>query len=381
MKWFITASIVALGLLASNANANNVAVSIRGGSLYVYGDDGANDIKIMSTQAGSITVSGVVTTVNDGNTPVTLNGWTSGIFVYLSNGDDSAWLQSGNVLGATHFDLGNGNDEVLIGDGASLPAEYLTDELLALFPDSMEALSGANLRLNQSLTVLGFAGQDSVYVANCTVVGFATFDMGNSADDVYLGTDSGVTATFFENSVVVVPGTGADSTSVSQVRIKNDLIVDDPTNASIVDVFGSRIGGNLMIFTSLGVDYVNVESVTVIGLLKTILKDANDKLILSDVVANRIEFFLGIGNDQVVATDVETPNLLVFLEDGTDKSTIQQSAITNSYYYGAGGDDYFTIQSSTGANAYIYGDSGTDTFKQSGNSIDKVYTYSIERKL
>lgn len=380
MKWFTIASVFALGCLTSSAHADNVTASISGGSLYVYGDGGDNSIRIESSQPGKVTVSGTVTTVNGGDTPVTLSGWNNGVFVYLSDGNDSVWLHSGTVRGVTHFDLGSGDDEVLVGGSSAMPAEYLTDELLTLFPDSTEA-SASPLRLNQSLTVLGFAGHDTAYVASCTVVGSSTFDMGTSGDDVYLGTESGTTSTFFQNSVVVVPGAGADIVSVSEVRFTHDLIIDDPTNASTVDIFSSRVGGNLFVFTSLAVDYVNIESVTVIGILKSILKDANDRLFLTDVLASRTELYFGIGNDQFVANELDTPNLLVFLEDGADRSTVRDSDITNGYYYGAGGDDYFTVQTTSGSSAYIYGDGGTDTLKQSGNTIGQVYSYSIERKL
>lgn len=382
MKWFFTiASLFVFGLLTSDVNANNVTASISGGNLYVYGDGNANDVKIESSEAGRITVSGSVSTVNGSNAPVTLNGWTNGIFVYLASGNDSLWLQSGDVRGVTHIDLGAGDDDVLIGDDDLLPAEFQDDPWMQMDPDFAADAAGSMLRLNQSLTVLGFAGQDRAFVANCTVVGYATFNMGDAADDVYLGTDGNMVSTFFRNSVLIIPGAGADIASVSQVNIARDLTIDDPTNASMVDVFQSGVGGNLQIFTSPAVDNVIIESVAVTGLLKAILKDATDRLTLIDVSANRMEAFLGSGNDNFNGTDLETPALLVFLEDGADKSRVQQSAITNSYYYGAGGDDYFAVRTTRGSTAYVYGDAGTDTLLQSGNSIGKVNTYSIERKL
>lgn len=381
MKWFSVSALL-LALVQTQAlKADNVSAKISGGSLYIYGDDGSNQITIESTSPGSITVSGSPTTVNGNAAPVTLNGWNNGVFVYMGAGSDSVWLKSGDIIGATHFDLGSGDDNLLIGSSVSIPEEFLLDPIFELiFPDANEE-TVAMLRMRQSLTVLGFAGADRVLLTNCTVVGASTFDMAGGHDEVYLGSDSGEILTFFQNQVVIVPGSEPDSTSIVDVQINRDLIIDDPTSAATVEIVGSRIGGNMQIFGSTAVDDVYLNSLVVTGFVKAILKDGDDDFECSTLQAKQMELFLGAGSDKATVSGVKLETMWSYLEDGSDNYSLDQSSIKNSYYYGAGGNDYFTIQNTSGTAAFVYGDAGTDTLKQSGNSIGKVNVYSVERRL
>lgn len=381
MKWCTAAALLLALMQTQESQANNVSAKISGGSLYIYGDSANNHLTIKSTSAGSVTVTGTTTTVNGASGPVVLNGWNNGIFVYLAGGNDSVWLQAGDVIGATHFDLGSGDDRALLGSSDSLPEELLLDPLFELIFPGADELATSMLRLRQSLTVLGFAGADSVTVTNCTVAGFATFDTAGGADEIYFGSDAGEILTYFQNSVVIVPGSESDTVSIGEVQINRDLTIDDPTHASNVDVFNSRVGGNLQIFTSLTADNVTLEDLVVTGFVKSILKDGSDTFNCTNVRGKQMEVFLGIGDDKALLTNVQLERLWGYLEDGSDNFKLDQIRVTTSYYFGAGGNDFFTIQNTTGSNAYVYGDGGTDTLKRSGNSIGKFYVYSVEKNL
>jgi hypothetical protein len=382
MKIFTTALtiILSLGAVSNSANASNVSAKISGGNLFIYGDNNDNHLTIESTQSNRITVTGISTTVNGGSEAVTFNNWTGGIFVYLYQGHDSLALLSGDVLGATHLDMGEGDDDVVIGAIDSIPEEFLFDPIFDLIFGAEGEHVLPLLRLRQSLTVLGVGGHDRVSVSNGSVLAYTTFNLGSGDDEIYVGGNSGTVTTFFHNSIIVLPGSGVDLVEFTDTNIRKDLTIDDPSQTSTVDLLGVRVGQNLLIFTSLANDIVGLEDVRVGGLLKVISKDGTDQVRYTDVVAYRAEVFLGIGDDIFSATELWTNNLWVYLEGGADLMELKTSEVPTSHYFGGSGNDRFILSGNQGTNAYVYGESGTDALSVSANSIRNVRAYSIERR-
>ncbi|MGI8980410.1 MAG: tandem-95 repeat protein, partial [Pirellulaceae bacterium] len=125
--------------------AGNVAATIRGGNLFLSGDNLANDISITRTAPNSVTIAGNGTTVN-GQAAVTFNNFRRHLAVNLKGGNDNVSFANaaddlfrihgnltvhtgaGNdqvnftdtaVVGVLHIDTGSGNDQVSGTPGTS----------------------------------------------------------------------------------------------------------------------------------------------------------------------------------------------------------------------------------------------------------------------
>jgi xanthine dehydrogenase YagS FAD-binding subunit len=104
--------------------AGNVTASIRGGDLFVTGDNQGNDITIMRSGGSGITIVGNGTTVN-GQAEVTLGNYRRNAVVNLNGGDDTVTFKSTfdslfTILGNLNVTTGNSNDLVQAGTGGTL---------------------------------------------------------------------------------------------------------------------------------------------------------------------------------------------------------------------------------------------------------------------
>ena len=100
--------------------AGNVAAAIRGGDLFVTGDNLGNDITITRSGASGITITGNGTTVN-GQAAVTLANFRRNMIVDLNGGDDAVTFKSTSdnlfsILGNLHVTADGGNDKVNFAD-------------------------------------------------------------------------------------------------------------------------------------------------------------------------------------------------------------------------------------------------------------------------
>ena len=371
MRFILTA--IALALLA-NVNSvfgGNVTASIQGGSLYVYGNDEQSSITIDSPASGQIrvtgvpTVSGNATTVNSKDTAVVLNGWTSGVFVYLYGAADTVTLTNATVNGATHFDLGSGNDQVQLGN--SLPA------MAAAITSNQADLAAVPLVLRSSLFVLGVQGTDHVAINDTRVTGHATLDLGNEADSVV------ISQAHFQESLVVLPGAGADTVDILATTVALDLIVDDSTNALHADLSNISVGRNAFIYGTAFPDVIQVTDFRVVNLFQVFGESANDTITLNGQ-SKTLDVFAGLGNDKIRLETFTAATASTYLDAGTDSLVVQDSDLTRLNAFGGSENDTFTVNGSMIDAAYIYGDGGTDTFLRTASTIGTLKLFSIERK-
>lgn len=361
--------------------AGNVTARISGGSLYVYGDNTDNAVVIESSQAGQISVtglttgSGVSTSVNgQPNGTVNLNGWTRGVYVYMYNGQDSVQLPQANIQGALTVDMGEGNDELYIG--GSRVAESLLP-FLDLLP---EALVGS-VHVASTLYITTLNGNDLVSVTNATVRSAATIDLGVGNDDLYVGgmVESPYSAAF-DSNLVVLPGSDQDLVQFTSVSVLLDLIIDDATSPLDLDLFGVYVGRNAFIYGTPSDDNIAIGSMIVSNLLKIISEDGHDRISLTDVDATILETYGHGGNDQIGIFSSFADRLVCYLDAGMDSLEIAGGQIPIIYAFGGSNDDLFRFSGMSSNEAYLYGDGGVDTFQNTGNSIGKLRTYSIENQ-
>lgn len=371
--------VLVLFITCEVATAGGVTARVSGGQLYVYGDQGDNSIAIDSPQPGQIRVIGFTsgnsetTSVNGQfNGTATLSGWTGGIFTYMYAGSDSVTLENAVVRGAAHFDLGDGDDELFIG----------------ALPDSSESSNFLEPQANQgfvdlqsSLYVLGSNGDDYVSVLNATVRGYATFDLGNGADEIVMGdsTLSGTVVEFLSNCVVL-PGGGSDRAAFAATVMRRDFIFDDSTSTLQLSLIGVNIDQNAFIYGTSSVDSMFLDNVHVGRLLQLFSEGDADFVGLSTISCGTLEIFSGGGADSVELDAVTAETLRVFLDAGADMLEINAGMFKRIYGYGASDNDLFTIRTTQSTEMNLFGDGGTDSLVQTGNTIGTTRLYSIENK-
>ncbi len=312
--------------MADSAWAGNVSASIRGGHLYVYGDNNPSSIVIQSTGSGRIQVTGASiegqgTTVNSRTTPATLSGWTGGIYVYLYGGTDSVTVYNAQVNGPAHFDVGSGNDDVLLGE----PIE-------ATFAAAMEseaaAMTTVQTQFRSSLFVIGADGADLFTIDDSQVFGRATLDLGNGNDEAYF------TYTEFHDSLVAVPGAGADLTDLFGTNVHLDLIIDDATEEMDVEISDVGVRRNVYIYGTSAADFVRAVGLRAASIIQIFTESANDYVQISGQTP-KLEIFAGSGTDDVRVQSMNATRTNVFLDAGFDRLTVSDSDISELYAYGA----------------------------------------------
>ena len=371
MRLMVTLMGLALMVNGDSVFAGNVTASLQGGSLYVYGNDDESSVTIDSPANGQIrvtgapTTSGNATTVNSKATPAVLNGWNGGVFVYLYGGADAVTLNNAVVNGATHLDMGAGNDQIQLGN--SLPA------MAAGLMSNEAAVAAEPLVLRSTLFVLGVQGTDHVAINDTRVTGHATLDLGTEGDSVVISQSQ------FQESLVVLPGAGPDNLDIFATTVTLDLIVDDSTNALHANLSNISVGRNAFIFGTPFPDVIEVTDFRVVNLFQVFGESANDTLTLNGQ-SKTLDVFAGAGNDKVRLETFTATTASMYLDAGTDSLVVQDSDLNRLNAFGGTENDTFSLNGSMIGGAYIYGDGGTDTFKRAASSIATLKLYSVERK-
>ncbi len=360
---------VALANLDSaSALAGNVQASIQGGSLYIYGDDNASSIVVDSPLPNRIrirgrNIEGQTTTVNSRTTPVVLGDWTGGVFIYLYDGTDAVRLLNARVNGPVHIDLGNGNDDAILG-------ESLEDSVATLL-SSNAASPSSQLKLESSLFILGGAGNDYVQIDNASIEGRTTLNLGDGIDDAYV-TDVNV-----GDTLAVFPGFGSDLVDIFETNLALDLIIDDPAGALEADMINVNVGRNAFIYATSAADFVRGINLHVETLFQVFTEGANDIVALNGQ-SRTLEIFAGSGNDRVRLSLMTADTIRTFLDSGVDSLVIEDSDVSLLNAYGGADSDVFTVRGSMIQTANIYGDGGTDRFRRNATNIQDLNLFSIE---
>ncbi len=270
--------------------------------------------------------------------------------------------------------MGDGNDELFIGGNA-------VAEALLPFLDLLPQEQVGSVNVASTLYITTLNGDDLVSLASVSVHAAATIDLGVGDDDLYVGGPSeSVYSASFDSNLVVLPGSGADLVQFSAVSVLLDLIIDDATSPLDLDLFGVHVGRNAFIYGTPSDDTVSIESMFVSNLLKIITEDGQDRVTLTDIDATVLEMYGHGGNDQFGVFSSVADRLVCYLDAGVDSLEIAGGQFPIIYAFGGSHDDLFRFSGMSSNEVYLYGDGGVDTFQNTGNSIGKLRTYSIENQ-
>ena len=378
MRCFLFIVLLA-ALTGEVASASNVTARVSGGQLFIYGDSGDNTITIESAQMGEVFViggpglNGEATSINgQANGTVRLTGWNGGIFCYTYSGSDTVSLPYGTVQGATHFDLGDGNDDLIIGD---LPVD------LTLIPPPMMLPLNGFVDLQSSLYVIGANGDDFVLLVNAKVKYGATFDLGDGADEIRVGDVSFAGSTVeFQSNCNVYPGSGLDIAHFAAILIRGSFLFDDYTSNLDLSLQGVTIQQNALIFGTSAKDSIVLNQVSVSKLLQIFSEQDDDSVRLTSTQCETLEVFGGSGVDQVQLASVTCNTLRVFLDSGADTLMVSLGKFQKMFWYGGPENDTFNVSATSATELNLFGDGGVDTLVRSGNTIGTTRLYSVENQ-
>ncbi len=376
----IVVSILALFLSMNElASASNVAARVSGGQLIIYGDSGDNTITIASFQSGEIhvigapSVNGEPTSINGQvNGSVKLTGWNGGIYCYMYAGSDSVSLPLATVLGTTHFDLGEGHDDLIIGS-MPLDASFMTS------PGTLPISGYVDLR--SVLYVIGANGDDYVSLINAKVQYVATFDLGDGADELLVG-DTSVPGTLveFQSNCNVYPGSGLDAAHFSSTMVRGNFVFDDYIHSLDLSLRGVSIQQNAFIYGTSAKDSISLEQVAVTSLLQIFSEQDNDSVKLMSTQSETLEVFAGSGVDLVQLDSITSNTCRAFLDSGIDTLNVSLGKFQKLFWYGGSENDTFNVATTNAKELNLFGDSGTDTLIRSANTIGTTRLYSVENQ-
>jgi hypothetical protein len=378
--------LLAVGLilsLTSSSFAGAVTATISGGNLYLYGDPHDSNVIVRGAGMNRVEVRGAITpsgqnTVVNGlvNGTVYLTGWTGGIFAYGYEGDDLLTISNAVVRGATHLDLGQGDNEFFLGISRGDAFDNVTGTpVLVPSPDS------GPIDFMSTLYLLGLGGSDFVAIADAFVVGNAVINTGDGDDDMYLGENLGWgTINDFRNSLQIFPGAGVDWMDFQSIRTINNLIVDDTVGSMRLEAYDVRVGGSGFVYGTPSNDNILFVGLVVGDLFQTFSESGHDLVRLFGR-ANAAEVFSGAGNDRVVLGRMVASRVHAQLDVGNDSLTVNGGDIGTLNAFGSSNDDLFRFQNARVNVANLYGDSGFDTYSNGGgNTFGTLRFFSVESR-
>lgn len=250
-------------LLESRLNlAGAVTAVLAGSTLTITGDDLANEVRIVGTGAGNLSVSGVNgTLINDLTEAVDFTA-VSNLVVNLGDENDIATIIAADLAGFLFVNGGNGDDQLQFGELAGDNQSF--GNIVARMGEGNDAIriDGNNFTVEQSFTALLGNGN------NTTDLDPANLDVG---------------------ILTVVNGTGTDATEIGA----------GTTTAGLLTVFGGA-GDNTTLLNG---------SMTVAGALTVAGRDGIDAVTAAGTsleVSGIATLFLGSGNNTVALNHTST---------------------------------------------------------------------------
>ena len=334
------------------ASASNVSARVSGGQLFIYGDSGDNAITIESLRSGEVFVTGAPgfngesTSINgQANGPVKLTGWTGGIFCYMYAGSDSVSLRTGTVHGAAHFDLGNGHDDLIIGslplDMALMSSGYvdLRSGLYVIGANGDDYVSAINAKVKHGATFDLGDGADELLVGNMSVPEAMVEFQSNC--NVYPG--SGSDSVQFESTIMRGNFLFDDSTqalelSLFGVAIQQNALIYGTSAKDSISLEQVTVARLLQIFSEQDDDLVTLTS-TQSETLEVFAGSGVDLVQLDKITSNTLRVFLDSGVDTLKVTLGKFQKLFWFGGSGDDTFNVSKTSATELNLYGDSGTD------------------------------------------
>ena len=291
--------------------AGNVTAVVRGGTLFVTGDNADNNVVIQQTGVNQFTVVGVT------GSATTVNGKAAGI------------VFTGNGVRNFEIDLRGGNDTLGISNDLTY-LDALSAELAAGpgGPVTPSATTASALSLAGYANIRGGLGNDAIAV-NLRAGGSIFVDANAGSDAVVV---EGSTAV----SLLVNTDTGNQSTDgADYLRIRNVAI----SRSSIVA--NTYSGDDTLLLTDDSAAAFVINS----GVGATTSGHTDfDNLIAARLVARGdILIFAGADDDTVGVNDIDARFFLAVGQNGNDTMTFAYLDVNNASLIGEAGNDTITV--------------------------------------
>jgi hypothetical protein len=266
--------------------AGNVTAAIVSGSLIITGDDSPNRITVESAGVGRIQVRGFGTAINGFSNGLRyFDGVTGGVEIRTRGGDDLVRVTNVILPGKLLVDLGDGNDEAVIGHDRPVG-----DSRFANTPTGHVAVYG-------DLRVIGGEGNDLLHQSYVHAKKLTTFDMGGGNDRIQMeqfpgeGQDDK-----FRGALNILPGAGDDQLDLSDVVAEAGVTINDPAGVNRISLTNFQALASLTAQLGVHADQVQLTNVSAVR-LEVQCNGDNDTVTLKSVTATDAIFGGGNGDD------------------------------------------------------------------------------------
>jgi hypothetical protein len=328
------------------ALAGNVTVLLAGPSLYLTGDNLANELRIEGTGPGAFTVAGVATSL--GGVAAGTRNFTgiTNIFLTMKDGNDTVTFVTAELPGLLSFNGGNQDDELLFGEFAAGDQSFGSISAnLGNGNDTVRTNGESNLSIQSSFISNNGAGNNTIDLDPEVSLNIGLISvLGGVGDDLFdLGTSTFETTTTL-GSVIFNAGAGTNRLFIdSDITVNGSLIYTGlggndffypgfDTNDDFLHVQGS-----VTLSLGNGNNEVRVEShETIIGGLLTVLTGSGiDSVTVSTGAAFPSSFSAlavnintGAGNDTVtIDAEASTIGSSLVLTTGAGLDTVTLFAL------------------------------------------------------
>jgi hypothetical protein len=187
----------------------NVLAYVSNMSLYVFGDDLANDIEVTQGMApGEFVVTGSGgTSVNGAFLPVTLSGVLNDVRIQMNGGDDFVDVHDATIGRSLDVKMEMGLDTLLVWD------LVVTKNATLSGGDDADQLSMGGVDVAGKLKIRGDNGDDDLGVIGVTISRNTKISGGNGNDLITASTAT------FDNKFVVVSSAGTDEVILEDIAI------------------------------------------------------------------------------------------------------------------------------------------------------------------
>lgn len=324
----------------------------------------SGQIRVVGLTSGN----GETTSVNGQvNGSVTLAGWTGGIFTYMYAGSDTVTLSNVVVRGAAHFDLGDGHDELLIGSlpGTSEVVNLLVPQANQGFVELQSSLYvlGSNGDDYVSLVngiVRGYAtfdlgnGDDEVIMGDSDLSGTVVEFLSNCVVFPGSGSDSAIfSSTVMRRDFIFDDSTSTLDLTLVGVSIDQNAFIYGTSAADSMVLDNVFVGRLLQLFAEGDSDFVRLSTVQC-GTLEIFTGDGSDTARLNAVTAETLRVFLDAGADMLEIDAGMFKRIYGYGGSDNDLFTIRSTQATELNLFGDGGTDSLVQTGNTIGTTRLY---------------------------
>lgn len=290
--------------------AGNVTASVRGGTLFVTGDNLDNDVVIQQTGPNRFTVVGVA------GSATKVNNRAEGI------------VFTGNGVRNFEIDLRAGNDMLGISNDLSY-LDALSAELAAGpgGPVTASATTATALSLRGYANIRGGAGDDAIAVN--LLAGGAIFVDANAGSDAVVIEGSTAAALLVNTDTANQTTDRADYLRIRNVAARGAITANTFSGDDVV----------LLTDASASVFVVNVG----VGATTGTATDFDNLIVARLVSRGSVLLFAGAGDDAAGVNDVDGIYLLAVGGSGNDTMTFANLDLASASLIGETGDDSITV--------------------------------------